>query len=98
MKYITNIGQKTGMLKTSNIVQLNAIIVDLITEYQNLNSGSRLINGRNSSLAFVGNSGPSPSEVKTNKIKYISSPLEIIKLNVNKIYYHRNPSLDHFSA
>lgn len=61
MKYMTKIGQKTGMLKSSNMVQNNAIIVDFVTEYQNLNSGNRLINGRNSSFALVGNSGPSPS-------------------------------------
>ncbi len=59
MKYITRIGQKTGTLKTSKNVQNTAITVDLETEYQNLNSGSLLINGRNSSFAFVGNSGPS---------------------------------------
>lgn len=59
MKYITRIGQKTGTLKTSKKVQNKAMTVDLETEYQNLNSGNRLINGRNSSLAFVGNSGPS---------------------------------------
>lgn len=62
MKYITKIGQNTGMLKKSNIVQHKAMTVDLVTEYQNLNSGSRLMNGLNSSFDFVGSSGPSPSE------------------------------------
>ena len=52
-------GQNTGMLKTSKKVQTTAITVDLETEYQNLNSGSLLIKGRNSSLTFVGSSGPS---------------------------------------
>lgn len=60
---MTSIGQNTGMLKQSNIVQNMAINVDFDTEYQNLNSGNRLMNGLNSSLALVGNSGP-PSSVK----------------------------------
>lgn len=61
MKYITSMGQNTGTLKQSNIVHIIAITVDFITEYQNLNSGNLLINGLNSSLDLVGNSGPSPS-------------------------------------
>lgn len=61
MKYITNIGQNTGILKKSKKVHIIAKIVDFITEYQNLNSGNLLINGLNSSLALVGNSGPSIS-------------------------------------
>lgn len=67
MKYITKIGQKTGILKQSKKVQMEAITVDLVTEYQNLNSGRRLINGRNSSFALVGNSGPPSSTGKTIK-------------------------------
>ena len=59
MKYITRMGQNTGMLKQSKNVQMTAITVDLVTEYQNLNSGSLLMNGRNSSFALMGNSGPS---------------------------------------
>jgi len=59
MKYITRMGQNTGMLKTSKKVQTTAITVDLETEYQNLNSGNLLIKGRNSSLTLVGSSGPS---------------------------------------
>lgn len=55
MKYKTRIGQNTGTLKTSNRVRKRASIVDFITEYQNLNSGSRLINGLNSSFDLVGN-------------------------------------------
>jgi len=42
MKYMTSIGQKTGMLKNSKKVQQNAMKVALVAEYQNLNSGSRL--------------------------------------------------------
>jgi len=59
MKYMTRMGQNTGMLKHSNMVHTMAITVDLVTEYQNLNSGSRLMNGLNSSLLLVGSSGPS---------------------------------------
>lgn len=64
MKYMTKIGQNTGILKHSKNVQIKAIIVLLLTEYQNLNSGSRLMNGLNSSFARVGNSGPSSSPAK----------------------------------
>lgn len=66
MKYITRIGQNTGILKQSKNVQIKAITVLFVTEYQNLNSGSLLTNGRNSSFALIGNSGPfsSAKEVK----------------------------------
>lgn len=40
-------------------VQKKATRVDLVTLYQNLNSGSRRMKGRNSSLALVGSPGPS---------------------------------------
>ena len=59
MKYMTSIGQKTGTLKSSKKVQKKAMTVALVAEYQNLNSGRRLINGRNSSFCRVGSSGPS---------------------------------------
>jgi hypothetical protein len=52
-------GQKTGTLKSSKNVQQKAINVALVAEYQNLNSGSRRMNGRNSSFCRVGSSGPS---------------------------------------
>lgn len=58
IKYITSIGQKTGTLNTSKNVQIIPITVLFIIASQNLNSGNRLINGRNSSLDLVGNSGP----------------------------------------
>lgn len=61
MKYSTSIGQNTGTLKQSNNVHIMAKTVDFVTEYQNLNSGNLLMNGLNSSLDLVGNSGPSPS-------------------------------------
>ena len=61
MKYMTSIGQNTGILNMSKKVNAVAPIVDIVTACQNLNSGNRLINGLNSSLDFVGNSGPSES-------------------------------------
>lgn len=60
---MTSIGQNTGMLKQSNSVHIMPTTVDLVTEYQNLNSGNLLINGLNSSFDLVGNSGPSPSVI-----------------------------------
>ena len=40
IKYITRIGQNTGMLKKSKNVHRKAIAVAFVAEYQNLNSGS----------------------------------------------------------
>jgi len=62
MKYKTSIGQKTGTLKTSKNVQNIAINIAFVPEYQNLNSGNLLINGRNSSAFFVGKLGPSSAK------------------------------------
>lgn len=64
MKYMTRIGQNTGTLNTSKNEQNIAIVVDLVIAYQNLNSGSRRMNGLNSSLLRVGSSGPSGSSTK----------------------------------
>jgi len=61
MKYMTRMGQKTGMLKNSKKVQKKAIRVALVAEYQNLNSGSRRMNGLNSSDCRVGSAMPSVS-------------------------------------
>ena len=61
MKYITRIGQNTGMLKNSKKVQAKAMDVALVAEYQNLNSGNLLMKGLNSSFWEVGNAGPSSS-------------------------------------
>ena len=40
MKYMTRIGQNTGMLKKSKKVHTKAITVAFVAEYQNLNSGN----------------------------------------------------------
>jgi hypothetical protein len=61
-QYTTSTGQKTGMLKISNHVHRKPIAIALVALCQNLNSGSRRINGRNSSSCFVGSEDPaSPS-------------------------------------
>lgn len=70
MKYITRIGQNTGTLNTSKNVQNSAIVVDFVIAYQNLNSGSLLMKGRNSSLLLVGSAGPSGSSAK-NRIEVL---------------------------
>lgn len=67
-------GQNTGTSKNWKNVKKIDKIVDLITEYQNLNSGSRRINGLNSSFARVGKDGPEPSIITLkNKYYYIVS-------------------------
>lgn len=73
IKYITNIGQNTGILKASMNVQQKAISVLLVTDSQNLNSGNLRINGLNSSVALVGKAGPLSSSPKTYKIDYYST-------------------------
>ena len=57
MKYTTNTGQNTGTLKIPNHVQTKAMAIALVLECQNLNSGNRLMKGRNSSSCFVGSVG-----------------------------------------
>ena len=42
MKYMTRMGQKTGMLKNSKKVQKNAMTVAFVAEYQNLNSAKKI--------------------------------------------------------
>jgi hypothetical protein len=49
------------------------MIVDLHTEYQNLNSGNLRMNGLNSSFDLVGSWGP--SESKANKKFHVISAL-----------------------
>jgi hypothetical protein len=78
IKYMTRIGQNTGMLKQSKNVHITAITVDFVTEYQNLNSGSRRMNGRNSSFALVGSSGPSSTTFHIIQINYIDGLAHII--------------------
>lgn len=63
---MTSMGQNTGILKHSKNVQTTAINVLFVMLSQNLNSGKRLINGRNSSLLRVGKFGPSSGIVEKN--------------------------------
>ena len=58
-KYITKIGQKTGISNTEKKVIINDVPVPLKQANQNLNSGNLLVNGLNSSSDLVGNVGPS---------------------------------------
>lgn len=46
---MTRTGQKTGMLKISKKVHTKEMVMALVAQYQNLNSGSRRIKGLNSS-------------------------------------------------
>lgn len=60
---MSRIGQKTGISKTEKKVIINAVKVPLVQANQNLNSGNRLVNGRNSfpSESDVGSRMPSSS-------------------------------------
>lgn len=89
IKYITKIGQNTGTLKQSKKVQISAITVLLLIEYQNLNSGNRLTNGLNSSFALVGSSGPFSSAEKNNKHQFRTTE------NMFQTH-HQNPWPDQF--
>lgn len=62
-------GQNTGTLKHSKNVHMTAISVLFVMLSQNLNSGKRLINGRNSSLLRVGKFGPSSVMEKRELLK-----------------------------
>lgn len=59
-KYIKRIGQKTGISKKEKKVMTMQMAVPRAHASQNLNSGKRLVNGRNSfpSLDVCGSVGP----------------------------------------
>ena len=65
---MTRMGQKTGILKASKNVQNVAIKIALVAEYQNLNSGKRLMNGRNSSELLVGSFGLSSAKIRKHHL------------------------------
>lgn len=71
-QYMTSTGQKTGRLKISNQLHTNDKVTALVAECQNLNSGSLLMKGLNSSSCLVG-SEDSPS----------SSPSSCVRLGSN---------------
>jgi len=62
-QYTTKTGQKTGRSNMENHEQTNPMATAFVAEYQNLNSGSRLTNGRNSSSCFVGRALEPPSSM-----------------------------------
>jgi len=68
---MTNTGQNTGTLNTLHQEQKNAMAIALVLECQNLNSGNRLMNGRNSSSCFVGSVGceASPSSIPSSWVR-----------------------------
>lgn len=84
MKYMTRMGQNTGTLKTSKNVQTSAIVVDFVIAYQNLNSGNRRMNGRNSSLLRVGNAGPSGSSAAI-KILLVTQETSTLFIKLTRI-------------
>lgn len=61
IQYTNSIGQNTGTSNTGKKVAKKPKVMDRMLAYQNLNSGKRLMNGLNSSLAFDGNVGSSAS-------------------------------------
>jgi len=87
-KYISNIGQNTGISNIEKKVIRMLVAVPRVQASQNLNSGSRRVNGRNSfpSFADEGRVGPSSagsSRGDKNAIKLfkrkIPSPYATIK-------------------
>lgn len=72
-------GQNTGTSKNWKNVKNIDSNVDFITEYQNLNSGNRRINGLNSSFARVGNDGPESSKLTYNFFKFLNISLLLFK-------------------
>jgi len=92
---MTKMGQNTGILNASNMVQMSPITVLFTTEYQNLNSGNRRTKGRNSSLALVGKAGPPSSKNKINGtaqsiLRFFVSygPLNPKKWFLQNVYMH----------
>jgi hypothetical protein len=54
IQYITSTGQKTGRSKIVKKLQKKPMAIAFVAEYQNLNSGSLLTKGLNSSFSFDG--------------------------------------------
>ena len=54
IQYTTNTGQNTGTLNSSDHVHAKAMVIARVALCQNLNSGKRRMNGRNSSSRVVG--------------------------------------------
>lgn len=72
---MTRTGQKTGTLKISNQVHRKEMTTALVAQYQNLNSGRRLIKGLNSSSCFVGRVPTDPSSISLSMASFEGSNL-----------------------
>ena len=62
-QYMSRTGQKTGTSKISNQVQTKEMVMALVAQYQNLNSGRRRMKGLNSSSWRVGRVPTEPSSI-----------------------------------
>ena len=62
-QYMSSTGQNTGTLKISHQLQKKPMVMALVAQYQNLNSGRRRMKGLNSSLARVGRVPAEPSSM-----------------------------------
>ena len=51
------------------------MVIALVAEYQNLNSGRRRMNGRNSSSCFVGSPPADPSSISLSTASLLGSNL-----------------------
>ncbi len=74
-QYMTSTGQKTGTLKTSNQLHANEMTTARVAECQNLNSGRRRMNGRNSSSRLVGRVPMAPSSISLSSASLDGSNL-----------------------
>lgn len=62
-QYITRTGQNTGTSKTASQLHTKAMAMARVAQYQNLNSGSRRMKGRNSSSFLTGSPPADPSSM-----------------------------------
>jgi hypothetical protein len=74
-QYITNTGQNTGTSNMENHVHTKPIVMALVAEYQNLNSGNLRIKGLNSSSCFVGRPPAAPSSMSLSITSFDGSNL-----------------------
>ena len=72
---MTNTGQNTGTSKIEKKVQTKPMVMALVAECQNLNSGSLLIKGLNSSPCLVGRPPASPSSISLSMASFDGSNL-----------------------
>lgn len=75
IQYMTNTGQKTGTLNTSNQLHKKEMKMARVAQYQNLNSGSRRMKGLNSSSCLVGRVPTEPSSISLSISSFEGSNL-----------------------